>query len=460
MIRVEWFYWLIGLFFLLVGVLVARDRTNPRRLTSGLFWGLLGVCFPYSSFVVAKTAPAWPLGLAIVAIAAIAGTGRLARSGTAAEATAGGDLDGAVLDRDAARPRHTRGENDDAGGVGVLTSLTRQREALAERFGNRLFIPVLTIPIVTALCATVGPTISIGGRPLFQVGSETVIGLAAAGILAVPIGMWLFRNRTPAIALQEGRRLTEDLGWALVLPQLLSVLGLVFATAGVGTVIGDTVSKVLPKGALLPAVILYCVGMAVFTVIMGNAFAAFPVLTAAIGYPVLVAAMGGNPPAVFAIGMLSGYCGTTVHSDGGELQHRAGRPAGAEEQLRGDPGADPHRHPPTRGEHRADVRRRLLIAVEWARPTANPRALPRRRGSPAGSPELRWLTQRGSSPASPSTCSTGPVLSDSHGSATPPSTAATTGTPRCTPTGCWCGCSTVTATGSTVTRSGRRLTRT
>jgi uncharacterized membrane protein len=67
---------------------------------------------------------------------------------------------------------------------------------------------------------------------------------------------------------------------------------------------------VLPDGVLLPAVALYCVGMAVFTVIMGNAFAAFPVLTAAIGYPVLVQALGGNPPAVFAIGMLSGYCGT------------------------------------------------------------------------------------------------------------------------------------------------------
>ena len=57
MIKVEWFYWLMGLFFLVVGLLVARDRSNPKRVTSGLFWGLLGLCFPYSSFVVAKTAP-------------------------------------------------------------------------------------------------------------------------------------------------------------------------------------------------------------------------------------------------------------------------------------------------------------------------------------------------------------------------------------------------------------------
>ena len=310
MIQVEWFYWLMGLFWLGVGVLVARDRSNPKRLTSGLFWALLGLCFPYSSFVVAKTAPAWPLGLVIVVIAALAGTGRLARSGSAAAATDAGDVEGALLDRDADRSSSGGARTGGSGSSAVALAPTTQREALAERFGNKLFIPVLAIPVITALCAIAGPYVIIGGQPLLQKGSETVIGLAAAGIIAIVISMIVFKLRSPALALTEGRRLTEDLGWALVLPQLLSVLGLVFAKAGVGTAIGSTVSAVLPKGSLLPAVILYCVGMAVFTVIMGNAFAAFPVLTAAIGYPVLVAAMGGNPPAVFAIGMLSGYCGT------------------------------------------------------------------------------------------------------------------------------------------------------
>ncbi|MGI3785308.1 MAG: DUF979 domain-containing protein [Janthinobacterium lividum] len=308
MIQVEWFYWLMGLFWLGVGVLVARDRTNPKRLTSGLFWALLGLCFPYSSFVVAKTAPAWPLGLVIVVIAALAGTGRLAKSGSATAATEDGDVEGAGLDRDADSSSRPRGGG--GGGSTLALAPLQQREARAERFGNKLFIPVLAIPVITALCAIAGPHVVISGRPLLQKGSETVIGLAAAGIIAIIISMIVFKLRSPALALTEGRRLTEDLGWALVLPQLLSVLGLVFATAGVGTAIGSTVGAVLPKGSLLPAVILYCVGMAVFTVIMGNAFAAFPVMTAAIGYPVLVAAMGGNPPAIFALGMLSGYCGT------------------------------------------------------------------------------------------------------------------------------------------------------
>ena len=315
MIQVEWFYWLMGLFFIGVGVLVARDRSNPKRLTSGLFWALVGVSFPYSSFVVAKTAPGWPLGLAIVVIAALAGTKQLARSGSSDAATDAGDVQGADLDRDADRPSPSGGgpvgPRGRGGGASLATlPVMEQREARAERYGNKLFVPVLAIPVITALCAVAGPYVTIGGQPLLQKGSETVIGLSAAGIIAIIIAMIIFKLRGPALALTQGRRLTEDLGWALVLPQLLSVLGLVFATAGVGDAIGSTVSAVLPKGSLLPAVILYCVGMAVFTVIMGNAFAAFPVLTAAIGYPVLVAAMGGNPPAVFAIGMLSGYCGT------------------------------------------------------------------------------------------------------------------------------------------------------
>lgn len=274
MIKVEWFYWLIGLFFLAVGWAVARDRSNPHQVWSGIFWGLLGLCFPYSSFVVAGTAPAWPLGIAVVVIAAIAGFGRLTH------------------------------------GHAEATTTPAERMRLAERYGNKLFIPVLVVPVVTALFATLGPHLSIGGRPLLQPLSETVIGLGASAIIAVAVGMWLLRTPSPSVPLAEGRRLTENIGWASVLPQLLAMLGLVFATAGVGKAIGRSATSVLPEGALLPAVVVYCVGMAVFTIIMGNAFAAFPVMTAAVGYPLLITAFGGNPPAVFAIGMLSGYCGT------------------------------------------------------------------------------------------------------------------------------------------------------
>jgi len=52
--------------------------------------------------------------------------------------------------------------------------------------------------------------------------------------------------------------------------------------------------------------------MAGFTILMGNAFAAFPIMTAGIGLPLVVMQFGGDPVVVCAIGMLSGFCGTLM----------------------------------------------------------------------------------------------------------------------------------------------------
>jgi uncharacterized membrane protein len=60
------------------------------------------------------------------------------------------------------------------------------------------------------------------------------------------------------------------------------------------------------------AVVVYCLGMAGFTMIMGNAFAAFPVLTAGVALPILIRRFGGDPAVVASIGMLSGFCGTLM----------------------------------------------------------------------------------------------------------------------------------------------------
>jgi len=60
------------------------------------------------------------------------------------------------------------------------------------------------------------------------------------------------------------------------------------------------------------AVLLYALGMVVFTMIMGNAFAAFPVMAAAIGVPILIQADGGDPAVIGAVGMLAGFCGTLM----------------------------------------------------------------------------------------------------------------------------------------------------
>ena len=69
---------------------------------------------------------------------------------------------------------------------------------------------------------------------------------------------------------------------------------------------------ILSLDSRFAAVAAYAIAMAVFTIIMGNAFAAFPVITAGLGVPLLVLQFGGNPAVVAAIGMFCGYCGTLL----------------------------------------------------------------------------------------------------------------------------------------------------
>lgn len=269
MIKVEWFYWLVGLLFCAVAVLTGLDRSNPKRYGSAAFWGLLGLSFGYGTFVADKTAPAWVLGVAVLVMAALVGTRQLGR-GTAAGPSA-----------------------------------DEQRRG-ADRFRSWLFVPALVIPVVAVIFAA-----GLARIPgLLETGSETLIGLGVAALVAAIVGYLMLRPPSPLAPVQEGRRLLEAIGWAAVLPQMLAVLGNLFTEAGVGDAVGRITKHVLPSGSLVGGVVVYCLGMALFTIVMGNAFAAFPIMTAAVGWPVLVQGFHGNAAAVFAIGMLAGFCGT------------------------------------------------------------------------------------------------------------------------------------------------------
>ena len=109
----------------------------------------------------------------------------------------------------------------------------------------------------------------------------------------------------------EGKKLLESVGPLSILPQLLASLGAIFAAAGVGDVIAGMVSNVVPEGNITVAIIIYAVAMALFTMIMGNAFAAFSVITIGIGIPFILA-YGLDPNVVGMIGLTSGYCGTLM----------------------------------------------------------------------------------------------------------------------------------------------------
>jgi len=274
MIKVEWFYWLCGIFFVLIALQVLNDRSNPKRIGSAAFWGILGLSFGYGTFVVNKQAPAWLLGIAVIGLAVLAGSG-------------------------------FPGKGEER------TTTPAERMRLADRFGNKLFLPALVIPVVAAIFGAWLAKVKLGdGKPLLQTGSATIIGLGVVSILALIVGMALLRPKNPGVPLHEGRRLLEHIGWAAILPQMLATLGLLFNASGVGKAVGRVTDHLIPKGSLIAAVILYCVGMAIFTIIMGNAFAAFPVMTAAVGWPLLHEQFHGTPAIIFAVGMLAGFCGT------------------------------------------------------------------------------------------------------------------------------------------------------
>ena len=179
------------------------------------------------------------------------------------------------------------------------------------RFNNRLLIPALLIPAVALAGSLFLKGFSLGGHPLVDPKQVTFVSLALGVVLALAVALPMLRAR-PAEPLVEAKRLVETIGWAALLPQMLAALGAVFALAGVGTAVGDLAARYLPLSTPLAAVAAYTVGMAAFTVVMGNAFAAFPVMTAGIGLPLIVHKFGGDPAVMGAIGMLSGFCGTLV----------------------------------------------------------------------------------------------------------------------------------------------------
>jgi uncharacterized membrane protein len=191
------------------------------------------------------------------------------------------------------------------------TTSPADRRQSAETRGNWLFLPALLIPVVALTGTLTLKHASLGGVALLDGAQVTLIALALGVLAALALAMiWL---RPPVLApLQEGRRLIDSVGWAAILPQLLAALGAIFTRGGVGHAVGDLATHYLPLGQPFEAVMAYCLGMAMFTFVMGNAFAAFPVMTAAIGLPLIVHKFGGNPAIMSAIGMLAGFCGTLM----------------------------------------------------------------------------------------------------------------------------------------------------
>ncbi|MDU4961662.1 MAG: DUF979 domain-containing protein [Sporomusaceae bacterium] len=249
-------YSITGIFLLIFTVLTLRDGSHKRKWGTAVFWLLYGI-----SFIWGETLPPAATGLLVLIMAVIAGC-KLTGSGSYNETS----------------PDH--------------------RRQLASQYGNRLFGPALLVPVVTLLIAQ-----------YTKLGA--LIGFGIGALTAYACALLLTREKATQ-SFNEGRRLLDAIGWAVILSQFLAALGFLFDKAGVGKVIAGLVSAVVPADSLLGSVAAYCVGMALFTMIMGNGFAAFAVMTSGIGLPLVVKLHGGDPAVVGVIGMLSGYCGTLL----------------------------------------------------------------------------------------------------------------------------------------------------
>jgi uncharacterized membrane protein len=275
MLRIELLYWIVAAFLLAAALYNLRER----RLSMAAFWSVLSAPFLFGDAILRASASgsAWPaqlMGIGVLALGVLAARNPL------------------------------RAEPDNA------TDAAR-RSAEAQRLGQRLFLPALAIPVITALLYFGSRALSTHGVDLFEPKAATLSSLGIASLLALIAALVLTRAK-PRQSIAEGRRLLDALGWAILLPMVLATLGSVFAATGVGSAIAAITGALIPVDSRLACVLAFALGMVLFTVVMGNAFAAFPVMMAGIGLPLLITRHGADPASLGAIGMLTGYCGTLL----------------------------------------------------------------------------------------------------------------------------------------------------
>ena len=256
MLTLDHVYLLCGVYLVLFGVLSFGDSKNLKRFGTGLFWLVYGITFLGGSALGNENA-GWMVILMAVIVAA-----------------------------------KQMGHGD------YHETSKEEKNASAQQLGNRLLIPVLAVGVITLILAA---TTKLGA----------LVSFGIASIVAIVIALAITRG-APLQTFHEGRRLIDAIGWAAILSQLLAALGSLFAKAGIGKIVSDIVASAIPTDSALAVVIAYCLGMAVFTIIMGNAFAAFAVITSGIGIPLVIVAHCANPLIVAPIAMLPGYCGTLM----------------------------------------------------------------------------------------------------------------------------------------------------
>ncbi|AZP93398.1 DUF979 domain-containing protein [Enterococcus mundtii] len=252
----EILYILMGLVLIYTGLRNAFDKSNPHRFGSAFFWTVLGVVISAGRWI----SPTYN-GILIFAMTIPAITKRVSK------------------------------------GASRLPS-KEYMEKMSDKLGMKIFIPALSIGIFAILFA------------LFT-DLGALVGVGVGVFVAMLILMFFSRDNRPTTFLDDASDMLGTVGPLSMLPMLLASLGAVFTSAGVGTVISSAVGTIVPEGNVNIGIIIYALGMVLFTVIMGNAFAAITVMTVGIGAP-FVFSQGANPALIGMVALTCGFCGTLL----------------------------------------------------------------------------------------------------------------------------------------------------
>ena len=250
--------WLIiGLITIYAGIKNLLDKENPSRVGTAVFWCSFGIVCGLGTWLPAKVSGALVLIMCLPPIFKKV----------------------KIVKVDNPTKEHT--------------------EQQFKKIGMKIFIPAVSVAVCSLFFA------------LFSNMSSMVaitLGVVVAMILLIAYDS---KQNKPVVFLKDSERFLGITGPLSMLPQLLGCLGGVFTAAGVGDVVAQLVEKIVPKGNVNIGIIVYAIGMVLFTMIMGNAFAAITVMTVGIGAP-FVLAYGANPVVIGMLALTCGYCGTLL----------------------------------------------------------------------------------------------------------------------------------------------------
>ena len=248
---------IIGLITIYAGIKNLLDKENPSRVGTAVFWCSFGIVCGFGSWLPAKVSGVLVLIMCLPPIF----------------------------------KKVTIGKTDNP--------TKEHTEQQFKKIGMKIFVPAFSVAVCSLFFA------------LFSNMSSMVaitVGVIVAMVLLMAFDT---KQNKPAVFLNDSERFLGITGPLSMLPQLLGCLGGVFTAAGVGDVIAQLVEKIVPKGNVNIGIIVYAIGMVLFTMIMGNAFAAITVMTVGIGAP-FVLAYGANPVVIGMLALTCGYCGTLL----------------------------------------------------------------------------------------------------------------------------------------------------